>query len=696
MAVNLKDPLLYFNRELSWLQFNERVLQEAEDQSQPLLERLKFLSIFSSNLDEFFMIRVAGLKEQVAAGIHELPADGLTPAQSIERISDKVHNDIERHGHLLNDDVLPALRKKGIRIRHYASLNNDQKEELTTYFKEKVFPVLTPLAVDHSHPFPQLRNLGLNLLIELRDPMQKKEKKIAVLPLPSLLKRFIPLAGKNKGDLLLLEDLIVPNLEMLFPNMLIVSANCFRVTRNADMDLSEAEADDLLKLIERELRKRRLGTLIRLEVSDKMPSESRQFLLQITGLDERAIYDINGPLDVASFMYFLDLDFPELKDDAFTPALHPRITKSTTIFDAIRKQDILLHHPYDSFNHVIDLAQEAARDPQVLAIKVTLYRTSGKSQIVQALKEATAKGKQVTALIELKARFDEETNIVWAKELEHVGVNVIYGLLGLKTHCKLLMIVRQEEGHIRRYVHMSTGNYNARTSKIYTDIGLMTADEAIGKDVSELFNLLTGYSGQTEWRKLFVAPMNLRDSLTKLIQQCINEHSLEHPSRIQMVMNQLVDPQMIQALYKASMKGVKVDLVVRGVCCLRPGVAGISENITVRSIVGRFLEHCRIFHFQFNGVRKTYMGSADLMQRNLNRRVEITFPLEDPEHQERVLEILETLFKDNVKARILLSDGTFTRALPRRNEKIVSAQNCFLNQATERKKQVDTISKQDD
>ena len=696
MAVNLKDAQLYFNRELSWLHFNERVLQEAEDESQPLLERLKFLSIFCSNLDEFFMIRVAGLKEQVAAGIHELPADGLTPAETIERIAEKVHQDVERHCRLLNDNVMPALRKKGIRIRHYPSLTNEQKAELTVYFKEKIFPVLTPLAVDPSHPFPQLRNLGLNLLVELRDPLQKKENKIAVLPLPSLLSRFIPLSGKNKGDVLLLEDLIVPNLEMLFPNMIIDDANCFRITRNADMDLSEAEADDLLKLIERELRKRRMGTLIRLEVSDKMPTESREFLQQITKLNARAIYEIYGPLDVASFIHFLDLDFPDLKDAAFTPALHPRITKSTSIFDAIRKQDILLHHPYDSFNHVIDLAQEAARDPQVLAIKVTLYRTSGKSQIVQALKEATAKGKQVTALIELKARFDEETNIVWAKELEHVGVNVIYGLLGLKTHCKLLMIVRQEDGHIRRYVHMSTGNYNARTSKIYTDIGLMTADEAIGKDVSELFNLLTGYSGQKEWRKLFVAPINLRDNLTKLIHACCAEHTAEQPSHIQMVMNQLVDPQMIQALYKASMKGVKIDLIVRGVCCLRPGVPGISENITVRSIVGRFLEHCRIFHFKYNGVQKTYMGSADLMQRNLNRRVEIMFPLEDVEHQERVLEILGYLMKDNVKARLLQPDGSFVRAQPRRNERLCDAQAAFLAQAAERKQQVDTISKQDD
>jgi polyphosphate kinase len=695
MAVNLADPSLYFNRELSWLKFNERVLEEAADKTLPLLERLKFLSIFSSNLDEFFMIRVAGLKEQLAAGIHELPEDGLPPSETLEQIAIKVHADVQMHGRLLNEDVMPALRKKGIRIRYYNTLTNEQKAELRVYFKEKVFPILTPLAVDPSHPFPQLRNLGLNLLVELRDPNNKKERKIAVLPLPGLLNRFIPLAGKNKADCLLLEDLVAPHLDLLFPNMVIISANAFRITRNADIDLSEAEADDLLKLIERELRKRRLGTLIRLEVSDKMPAENRRFLQEVTRLRENAIYDISGPLDVAAFMYFLDLDFPELKDPAFTPSLHPQITKSANIFDAIRKHDLILQHPYDSFHHVIDLAQEAARDPDVLAIKVTLYRTSGKSQIVQALKEATAKGKQVTALIELKARFDEETNIVWAKELEHVGVNVIYGLLGLKTHCKLLMILRQEEGQIRRYVHMSTGNYNARTSRIYTDIGLMTADESIGKDVSELFNLLTGYSGQKEWRKLFVAPINLRDNLTKLIQRAITMHSPEHPSHIQMVMNQLVDPQMIQALYKASMKGIQVDLIVRGVCCLRPGVPGISENITVRSIVGRFLEHCRIFLFKFNGERKIYMGSADLMQRNLNRRVEILFPLENIDLQERVMEILDLMIRDNVKARILQSDGSYIRDQPRKNEKPINSQEYFLRQASGRQMLVDTILKQD-
>ncbi|MEM7038191.1 MAG: polyphosphate kinase 1, partial [Bacteroidota bacterium] len=661
MAVNLKNPELYFNRELSWLRFNERVLEEAADTTHPLLERLKFLSIFSSNLDEFFMIRVAGLKEQIAADIHELPIDGLTPQQVLNEVNLKVHEDMQQHARLLQEDVMPKLRRKGIRVRHYNTLTSEQKTYLKRFFKDQIFPVLTPLAVDPSHPFPQLRNLGLNLLIELRDPLQKKETKIAVLPIPSLLDRFIPLPGKNPGDHLMLEDLIVPHLEMLFPNMKILNANTFRITRNADMDLSEAEADDLLKLIERELRKRRLGTVIRLEVSDKMRPEGRQFLQDMTGLSEADIYDIAGPVDVAPFMFLMGVDHPELKDVAFTPALQDKITRRHNIFSAIRKQDILLHHPYDSFNHVIDLVSEASNDPKTLAIKMTLYRTSGKSPIVQALKDAVAKGKQVTALIELKARFDEETNIVWAKSLERAGVNVIYGLLGLKTHCKLLMVVRMEDNEIRRYVHMSTGNYNAKTAKLYTDIGFMTCDESIGKDASELFNLLTGYSGQREWRKLFVAPINLRDNLTKLIQNCINAHSPKNPSSIQMVMNSLVDPGMIQWLYKASMRGIKIDLVVRGICCLKPGVKGISENIKVRSIVGRFLEHPRIYNFQYGDEKHVYMGSADLMQRNLNRRVETLFPVEDPTLKERVMHIVDVMLRDNVKARLLGSDGEWTR-----------------------------------
>ena len=693
MAVNLKNPDYYFNRELSWLKFNERVLEEAADNSNPMLERLKFLSIFCSNLDEFFMIRVAGLKEQVAADIHELPADGMEPQDVIADISKKVHEDMDIHSRLLQDDVLPALRKKGIRIRYYNTLTNEQKEYLKKYFKDKIFPILTPLAVDPSHPFPQLKNLGLNLLIELKNPLQKRETKKAVLPLPSLLSRFIPLPGKNKGDHLLLEDLIIPHLQMLFPNMAIQSAHTFRITRNADMDLSEAEADDLLKLIEKELRKRRMGTVIRLEVSEKMRPEGRKFLQQMTGLDETDIYDISGPLDVASFMYLYGLDYKALKDPAFTPALKQNIASAPDIFTAIRQEDIILHHPYDSFNHVVDLVQEAANDPQVLAIKLTLYRTSGKSPIVAALKEAIAKGKQVTALIELKARFDEETNIVWAKELEHVGVNVVYGLLGLKTHCKILMVVRMEEGKIRRYVHMSTGNYNAKTAKLYTDIGFMTCDEDFGKDASELFNLLTGYSGQREWRKLFVAPINMRDNLIKLIQDSMQNHSKDNPSRMIMVMNSLVDPGIIQWLYKASMKGIKIDLVIRGICCLKPGVEGLSETINVRSIVGRFLQHPRIYMFQYADETHIYMGSADLMQRNLNRRVETLFPIDSPEIQERVLNLLDILLKDNVKARELQADGSYKRVKKRKNQQAVNAQETLLEMAHKRTQKIDTIKK---
>ncbi len=692
MATNLKNPDYYFNRELSWLLFNERVLEEANDTEHPLLERMKFLSIFSSNLDEFFMIRVAGLKEQIAAGIHELPADGLKPEKVLKEISRKVHADTHLQSRMLLEDVLPKLRKKGIRIRHYNTLTAPQKDFLKTYFKEKIFPVLTPLAVDSAHPFPALRNLGLNLLIELRDPLMRRETKIAVLPIPDLLPRFIQLPGNKPGDHLLLEQIIVPHLEMLFPQMKILNANVFRITRNADFELQEAEADDLLKLIERELRKRRLGTVIRLEVSDDMRPENRKFLQQTTGLADSDIYDVSGPLDLASFMYLMGLDYPELKDEPFSPALAEHITNQPDIFSAIRKRDTLLHHPFDSFNHVVDLVTEAASDPDVLAIKITLYRTSGKSPIVHGLKEAVANGKQVTALIELKARFDEENNIVWAKQLEREGVNVVYGLLGLKTHCKLLMIVRKEEGKIRRYIHMSTGNYNDKTAKLYTDIGFMTADEAIGKDASELFNLLTGYSRQKEWRKLFVAPINLRSNLVKLVQEAINAHSEDHPSEIIMVMNSLVDPGMIQWLYKASMKGVKVKLVVRGICCLKPGIPGISENITVRSIVARFLEHPRIYYFKIGDAEKIYMGSADLMQRNLNRRVETLFPVEAPELVQRTQFILETLLRDNVKARELHTNGVWTRVVPKKKADPLNSQLFFLEQAQERNRQIDTIS----
>ncbi|MCB9231738.1 MAG: polyphosphate kinase 1 [Bacteroidia bacterium] len=691
MAINLKDSKYYFNRELSWLEFNWRVLEEAMDTHHPILERLKFISIFSSNLDEFFMIRVGGLKDQIHARIHELPIDGMSPREQIVAISNQVHPHVEIQSRVLLEDILPALRRKGLRIRNFVTLRAEQKAEMRVYFKEKVFPVLTPLAVDPSHPFPQLRSLGLNLIVELKAPFEKGDPKIAVIPLPQILNRFVEVPGKNPHDFILLEDLITNHLDLLFPNMRILNVSEFRVTRNADMDLSEAEADDLLKLIERELRKRRLGTVVRLELQEKMSEESKRFLRETTGLKEEDIYEITGYLDLASFMFLMSLPLPEIKDPEFTPALREEITSSSSIFSAIRKRGILLYHPYDSFNHVVELVQEAARDPKVLAIKQTLYRTSGKSPIVQALKDAVANGKQVTALIELKARFDEENNIGWAKELERSGVNVVYGLLGLKTHCKILMIIRREAGTIRRYLHLGTGNYNDKTARIYSDFGYLTCDTDFGKDGSDFFNLLTGYSNQKEWRKFIISPINMRSEISALIKKCGDQHTAETPSRIRMIMNSLVDPEMIQRLYQASMAGVKIELIIRGICCLKPGLKGISENITVRSIVGRFLEHPRVYYFEYGGEEKLVIGSADLMQRNLNRRVELVFPIEESEHRERIQTIMNYMMLDNQKARILQSDGTWIRATPAKGEKPLNAQNHFLERAGERQRVIDTI-----
>lgn len=691
MGINLKNPKYYFNRELSWVKFNERVLEEAMDKSLPVLERLKFLSIFSSNLDEFFMIRVAGLKDQIHAGVQEVPADGMTAQEQISSISREVHRLVELQSKTLLEDVLPKMRSAGIRIRYHHTLSQKQRDLLRRYFKDKIFPVLTPLAVDPAHPFPQLRNLGLNLLIELKEPYVRKDRKVAVVPVPQLMDRLIRVPGSSSEDFVLIEDLIQQNLELLFPEMRILDASLFRITRNADLDLSEAEADDLLKHIERQLRKRRLGTVNRLEVSEKMPLAKKKFLKEMTKLEDKDIYDITGYLDLSPFISLLGLDRPDLKDTEFMPALREEIVRHENVFDAIKAGDILMHHPYDSFSHVVEMIQEAARDPNVLAIKQTLYRTSGKSPIVQALKDAVGKGKQVTALVELKARFDEETNIVWAKELERVGVNVVYGLMGLKTHCKICMIVRREGDEIVRYLHLGTGNYNAKTAKLYTDFGLMTCDNALGKDASELFNFLTGYSKQKAWRKFIVAPANMRSSLISEIRSTIKAHSKENPSRIRMWMNSLVDPELIRWLYKASIKGIKVDLIVRGICCLRPGVKDVSQNITVTSIVGRFLEHPRAYIFDYDGKQKIYLGSADLMQRNLNRRVELLFPLESAELKERVVEIIETAFEDNLKARRLRPNGEYERVKPGKGDRSLNIHNYLLKKAADRRLLIDTI-----
>jgi len=689
--MNLKQPKFYFNRELSWLKFNERVLEEAEDTQHPLLERLKFISIFSSNLDEFYMIRVGGLKEQLAAGVQDIPADGIGANELIGRISRQVHKSVERQTQILNEDILPKLNRRGIRLRKFRSLRKSERKYVETYFEQQVFPVLTPLAIDPTHPFPQLKSLGLNLLVELRTPYHN-DQKVAVIHIPSSLPRFLSLPSDNgKLDFLAIEDIITQYAPQLFPNMKIISVATFRITRNADIELSEAEADDLLKLIERELRKRRIGTVIRLEVGREMSTANCQFLQQMTGLGEQDVYTISGHLDLTAFMQFLGLNFPDLKDKPFVPALNPQIVKDRNIFHSIREGDVFLHHPYDSFSHVVELIQEAAQDPKVLAIKQTLYRTSGKSPIVQALKQAVLNGKQVTALIELKARFDEENNIEWAKELDRAGVNVVYGVMGLKTHCKIAMIVRKEGDRINRYLHLGTGNYNEKTARIYTDFSLMTCDKDMGTDASALFNLLTGYSLQKEWRKFFIAPNALRENIARLVEQTIKAHSSDNPSRIIMVMNSLVDPSMIRLLYQASMAGITVELIIRGICCLKPGIKGISENITVKSIVGRFLEHTRIYYFKFNGQSRIYMGSADLMQRNLDRRVELIFPIENPQIKRRVRSIIQQMLDDTAKSRYLQQDGAYTRPA-KRNQLHVQEQMVRDSQA--RNKDLDTIGMQ--
>ncbi|MEO1449539.1 MAG: polyphosphate kinase 1 [Bacteroidota bacterium] len=691
MGVNLKHRKYYFNRELSWLRFNDRVLEEAQDARHPLLERLKFISIFSSNLDEFYMIRVAGLKDQVAASIRDIPADGLTPEEQLEGISTRVHKSVALQSQVLKKDIIPVLRRKGIRLRAMSSLRKPERAYLEQYFREQVYPVLTPLAVDPTHPFPQLKSLGLNLVVELRTPY-RNDYKIAVIHLPSKLERFVQIPTDNgKMDFVMVEDLIQKHVRVLFPNMKILGTATFRITRNADLDLSEAEADDLLKLIERELRKRRLGTVIRLEVEARTSERIREFLKNITGLEEADIFDIPTYLDLSAFMKWLGLPFRDLKDQPFSPVLNSRVVSGRSIFKTLRQGDLVLHHPYDSFNHVVDLIQEAAEDPKVLAIKQTLYRTSGKSPIVKALKTAVNNGKQVTALIELKARFDEENNIEWAKELDREGINVVYGVLGLKTHCKIAMVVRQEGKRIRRYLHLGTGNYNATTAKIYTDVSLMTCDEGLGEDASSLFNLLTGYSLQKSWHKMLIAPATLRNGLAEQIKACISEHEDGAPSRMIMVMNSLVDPDMIRLLYQASIAGVKIDLVVRGICCLVPGVKGVSDNIQVKSIVGRFLEHCRIFYFKYQGKSRIFMGSADLMQRNLNRRVEIIFPVEEASAKRRMREILQVLLDDRAKSRYLQSDGTYTRPKDAFAKDAFHAQEFQLGEAQERQKSLDTI-----
>ncbi|HEU5100843.1 MAG TPA: polyphosphate kinase 1 [Roseiflexaceae bacterium] len=668
---------LYFNREQSWLEFNRRVLEEALDERNPLLERVKFLSIFSTNLDEFFMIRVAGIKQQVAAGVVGRSPDGTTPAEQLIAIRRTVDVLTDRHRRCWLDDLQLKLRDQGIRLLDYAELADQQRAFCKDYFEREVFPVLTPLAFDPSHPFPQISNLSINLAVVINDP--EEGELFARVKVPAVLPRLIPLPSglcdgpehippERRHCLVWIEQVIAENVDALFPGMEVVEAYVFRITRNADMEIQEEEAADLLRTIEQGVRQRRFGAVVRLTIQHDMPQRIRDLLLANLKITPDDLYEVVGPPGMSDLMSLMRLDRPDLKDPAFYPAVPPILRharSSSEIFSAIRQGDILLHHPFDSFQPIVELIEAAAEDPNVLAIKQTLYRVGSNSPIVKALMHARDQDKQVTVLVELKARFDEENNITWARALERAGVHVVYGLVGLKTHAKIALIVRREQDGLRRYVHLGTGNYNAATARIYTDLGLLTSNPEIGADASDLFNLLTGYSRQHRYRKLLVAPVNLRERLSWLIEREIAHTTSGRGGRLIFKLNALVDPPMIALLYQASRIGVQVDLIVRGICCLRPGVPGLSENITVRSVVGRFLEHSRIYYFENGGEPAVYLGSADLMQRNLDRRVETLFPIEDPAMIKHIREdMLATYLNDNTRARLLLPDGAYVRAQP--------------------------------
>ncbi|MBM3269269.1 MAG: polyphosphate kinase 1 [Candidatus Sericytochromatia bacterium] len=645
----------FINQELSWLDFNQRVLEEALDRHSPLLERLKFLAIFSTNLDEFFMIRVSGLQQQLASGLAVLSPDGMSPGAQLAAIRQKILPLLDRHMRCLTQEILPALAAKGVRICPLGELAPQQRQQLDAYFHREIFPVLTPLAVDPSHPFPVISNLSLNLAVLVEPPGGGLA--FARVKVPPTLPRFVPVGDGH--EFVLLEELIAANAASLFPEVQIHEVHPFRVTRNADLEIEEDEAVDLLKAVEREVRKRRFGRATRLEVTVAMPQPVRDLLTQALELDANDVYEVAPPLGVGDFMTLTRVPLPDLHDPPLIPTLPAVLRHEDDLFAIIREQDVLLHHPYESFEPVVDFIWQAAEDPSVLAIKQTLYRTSGDSPFIAALSEAAERGKQVAALVELKARFDEENNILWAKQLERVGVHVSYGLLGLKTHGKVALVVRREHDGIRRYVHLATGNYNPATAKVYTDLGLFTCRPEFGEDASELFNYLTGFSQQREYRRLLVAPINLRRELVDIIR---GEGAKGKEGRLIVKANALTDTELIRELYAAGKRGAHVDLIIRGMCCLRPGVPGYSDNIRVSSIVGRFLEHSRIIVAGRGIDSQVWIGSADPMPRNLDHRVEVVFPVVDPALRARIVEeIVEVYLGDVAKARVLGPDGSWTR-----------------------------------
>ncbi len=674
---------LLFNRELSWVEFNRRVLEEAFDQRHPLLERLKFLAIFSSNLDEFFMVRVSGLQEALEAGFTETSPDGLTPAEQLKEISKRLRPLIEMQTRCLEDQVLPALEAEEILIRPYRELKRREKKIADDYFAENLFPILTPQAVDPGHPFPYVSNLSLNLCLMVGPPEAKVGSgspvaiagaRFARIKLPPIVPRLVPLDQKGTR-FTLLGSLIAANIQTLFPKMRTGKCHLFRVTRDADFDIKEDEAGDLLRTMQQHVRQKRLGEAVRLEVAATMPGDMVSYLTQSLGLNTEDVYVINGPLNIPDLMQLYDLDRPELKDRPLQLTTPASLSELPNVFDVIKRHDVILHHPYTAYSTVTDFIKTAATDPDVVAIKICLYRTGRNSPIVKALIDAIQSGKQVAALVELKARFDEESNVEWARRLEQAGVHVVYGMVGLKTHCKLTLVVRREGKILRRYVHLATGNYNSTTSRIYTDIGILSADEEIATDATNLFNSLTGFSHFTNYDCLLVAPINLRKRFIKLIQRETAHAKAGRPARIIAKINSLTDLAVVRALYGASQAGVSIDLIVRGICMLRPGLPGVSTNIRVRSIVGRFLEHSRVFYFGNNGHGEVFIGSADWMYRNLSRRVEVIVPIKDAQLRAYLKNtVLDAYLKDNVNARELRSDGKYERIKPLEDQKRFDSQ----------------------
>jgi polyphosphate kinase len=677
-----------FNRELSLLQFFRRVLEEAEDPTQPVLERLKFLAILSDNLDEFFMIRVSGLKETHEASADDLSPDGRTPADQLRDIREFVVSLLAAQTECLKSDVLPELESYGVHLATYDSLSETERETLNEYFHRRIYPVLTPQGVDPGHPFPYISGLNLNLGVMVSPVREhgitqsltgKPDPRFVRIEIPKLVPRLAPVEG-SAGKFVLVEEVISANVESLFPRMHPGKCYAFRVTRDADVEIREDQTDDLLRRMQKRLSKRRFGLPVRLEVSKSMPQEMVEYLAGHLTLEAGDVYTIEEPLDIGGLMSLYQLDRPDLKDQPFNATILPVFDGKSSIFEVIKRQDVLLHHPYNSYSTVTDFIYQAAKDPHVVAIKMCLYRTGRNSPIPRALIKASESGKQVTALVELSARFDEENNIEWAKRLEEAGVHVVYGLVNLKTHSKLTLVVRAEGEELKRYMHIATGNYNPITSGFYTDLGLLTADDELGDDATDLFNYLTGFSRQKEYRKLLVSPVNMRQKMLALIMRETELARQGRMARIIAKINRLADTEIIAALYEASKAGVKIDLIVRSICMLRPGVPYLSENISVKSIVGRFLEHSRIFYFANGGEEDLYIGSADWMLRNFDRRVEVVTPVLSPQLKRQLKdEILDIYLADNVKARQLMADGSYRRVERQAEDAMVNSQTCFFN-----------------